>query len=172
MIWFIISVIITMAILIYVWRENWDYGMGDCIVGSVLTLVLSGLITVAVILFSSLIISADESVFEYNKSSDTAIIALNDNQNLSGRFYITGGYVNEELYYYYAVDSTFGYKTEKVKADSSYIKYTDEKPHIETYVADFANDSTYLWGFPICGTKYIIYCPDGTITSEFNIDLE
>jgi hypothetical protein len=104
--------------------------------------------------------------------SDTKIIALKDNQNVSGSFYIMGGYVDEDLYYYYATETEFGYKTEKVKADNAYIKYTDGETHIEKYVGEFANDSANFWGFPMCDNRYIIYCPDGTVTNEFIVDLE
>lgn len=83
-----------------------------------------------------------------------------------------GGYVDEDLYYYYATETEFGYKTEKVKANNAYIKYADGETHIERYVGEFANEKNNLWGFPICDDRYIIYCPDGTVTNEFIVDLE
>ena len=109
---------------------------------------------------------------DYKIASDTKIIALKDNQNISGNFYIMGGYVDEDLYYYYATETEFGYKTEKIKAGNAYIKYTDGEPHIEKYSGEFANDGAYFWGIPMYGDRYIIYCPDGTVTNEFNVDLE
>ena len=81
-------------------------------------------------------------------------------------------YVNDDLYYYYATETEFGYKTEKVSADNAYIKYTDGETHIEKYAGEFVNDIPYLFGYPICEDRYIIYCPDGTVTNEFNVDLE
>ena len=83
-----------------------------------------------------------------------------------------GGYVDEDLYYYYAIETEFGYKIEKIKADNVYIQYTDGETHIEKYEGDFVHKSKYIWGFPMCDDRYIIYCPEGTITHEFNIDLE
>jgi hypothetical protein len=124
-----------------------------------------------VLVISSEIVTSCAEI-NYNIVSDTKIIALKDNQNVSGNFYITGGYVNENLYYYYATETELGYKIGKIKADNAYIKYTDGETHIERHRGEFANDNAYLWGYPACNDRYIIYCPDGTVTNEFNVDLE
>lgn len=170
MFWFVISIVVTIAIIVHIWRENLD-DIGFAILGSVLTIVISVIATLFIVVFSSMIISTDNAV-EYSKVDDISIIALKDNQNINGRFYLTGGYIDEELYYYYAIETEFGYKTEKIKADNAYIKYTDEKPHIEKYEGDFINQRRYFWGMPWYDDRYIIYCPDGTVTNEFNVDLE
>lgn len=169
MIWFIIGFIAAVAIIIGVFRDDL-YGWGERIGASFLTLTISLLISSMVCLCASGIMSCCVEI-EYNVVSDTKIIALKDNQNISGNFYILGGYVDEDLYYYYATETEFGYKTEKIKADNAYIKYTDGETHIERYMGDFAN-RTYFWGFPVCNDRYIIYCPEGTVTNEFNVDLE
>lgn len=172
MIWLIISLIVTIAIIIYHWRENLWYGVGLCILETVGILLTSFFVTVLIVVLSSAIVSSNDNIIEYNKVSDTKIIALKDNQNVSGSFYIMGGYVDEDLYYYYATETEFGYKTEKVKAENTYIKYTDGETHIERYFGEFTKDGLYFWGFPWCYDRYIIYVPDGTVTNEFNIDLE
>ena len=172
MIWLIISLIVTIAIIVHIWHEDLWAGVGTCIMESFLVILVSCAVTLLVILLSSAVVSSRDNVFEYNKVSDTKIVALKDNQNASGSFYIMGGYVNEDLYYYYATETEFGYKTEKVKASDTYIKYADGETHIEKYVGEFINDSMNFWGFPMCNDRYIIYCPDGTITNEFIVDLE
>lgn len=172
MIWLIISLIVTIAIIVHIWYEDLWVGIGTCIMESFLAILLSCAVTMLVVLFSSAVVSNCDNVIEYNKTSDTKIIALKDNQNISGSFYIMGGYVNEDLYYYYATETEFGYKTEKVKAENTYIKYADGETHIERYVGEFTNDSLYLWGFPMCDDRHIIYVPDGTVTNEFVVDLE
>lgn len=54
-----------------------------------------------------------------------------------------------------------------------YIKYTKDEPHIEKHEPTFTNDVvTFFACNPNKSDHYIIYCPEGTITSEFNIDLE
>ena len=39
------------------------------------------------------------------------------NQNINGRSYIGGGRVDEDLYYYYAMETEFGYKIEKINGE-------------------------------------------------------
>ena len=121
--------------------------------------------------FTSKIISSFADV-EYYLVSDTKITALKDNQNVNGNFYIMGGYVNEDLYYYYAAETDLGYKINKIMADNAYIKYTNEETHIQQYRGDFVNDKLIIFGVPLYDDRYVIYCPDGTVTNEFNIDLE
>lgn len=170
MIWLILGFIGFVVSVICIFCNSW-YDLGEKFLTSFLALLLSLLITIIVLFFASGIVSCFAEI-DYNMVSDTKIIALKDNQNVSENFYIMGGYVDEDLYYYYAIETEFGYKTEKVKADNAYIKYTNGETHIEKYVGEFANDSANLWGFPMCDNRYIIYCPDGAVTNEFIVDLE
>ena len=170
MIWFIIGLIIAVIIIVGVCCDEWN-DFGDKIAYSVIILLTSFIISLLVWLFASIVISCSAEI-EYGMVSDTKIIALKDNQNISGSFYVMGGYVDEDLYYYYATETEFGYKTEKIKADNAYIKYTDGETHIEKYEGEFANNNAYFFGGCICDDRYIIYCPEGTVTNEFNVDLE
>jgi hypothetical protein len=122
---------------------------------------------------TSNIIATENAEINYDIVSDTKIVALKDNQNVSGNYYLFSGYVDEDLYYYYATETEFGYKTEKLKASNVYIKYTKDELHIEKHEPTFTNDVvTFFACNPNKSDRYIIYCPEGTITSEFNIDLE
>lgn len=170
MIWFIIGLVAAVVIIVWIFCDDYT-DWCDRICGPIATLIVSFLVSLLVWLIASPITSCCAEI-EYNMTSDTKIIALKDNQNISGSFYIMGGYVGEDLYYYYTTETEFGYKTEKIKADHVCIKYTDSEPHIERYSAEFANDGTYLLGTCMINDRYIIYCPEGTITNEFNIDLE
>ena len=170
MFWLIIGFVIAVAIIIYIFCDRWN-DWCDKFFYSFVTLLLAFCFSLIVLLGASKITTCCAEI-DYNVVSDTKIIALKDNQNVNGSFYILGGYVDEDPYYYYATETEFGYKTEKMKADNAYIKYTDNEPHIERYVGDFANEGTYFWGFPMCDDRYIIYVPEGTVTNEFNVDLE
>lgn len=170
MIWFIIGFIIAAIIIIFIWFDDWN-DLFDKISISLIVLLIFILTSSLVFLLASAVVSSNAEI-KYNLESDTKIIALKDNQNVSGSFYIMGGHINEDLYYYYATETEFGYKTEKVRAGNAYIKYTDGETHIEKYVGEFANDSLYLWGDCLCDNRFIIYCPEGTVTNEFNVDLE
>ena len=155
MIWLILGFIAFVIATICIFCNKWN-DLGEKFLYSLLALSISLPITVLVLFVSSAIVSCYAEI-DYNVVSDTKIIALKDNQNVSGNFYIMGGYVDEDLYYYYATETKFGYKTEKIKANMAYIKYTDDETHIEKCKGEFANDSTNLWGFPICEDRYIIY---------------
>lgn len=170
MIWFIIGFIVAIAIIIGVFRDDF-YGWGERIGFSFLILICSFFISCLIFLGASVITSCCAEI-EYSMVSDVKIIALKDNQDISGSFYIMGGYIDEDLYYYYATETKFGYKTEKIKADNVYIKYTDGETHIEKYQGEFVNDGAYFWGACTCDDRYIIYCPEGTVTNDFNVDLE
>ena len=170
MIWFIIGLVVATVIIVCILCDDWC-DLGEKFWYSILTLMTVFFISFLVWLFGSLIISSNADV-KYEMVSDTKIIALKDNQNISGSFYIMGGYVDEDLYYYYATETEFGYKTEKIKADNTYIKYTDGETHIEKYEGKFANEDVNIWASPMYSNRYIIYCPEGTITNEFNVDLE
>lgn len=170
MIWFIIGLVVAVVIIVYICRDDWN-DLGEKIGLSILTLSTSFVISLLVLLLASVIISCNVEI-EYDKVSDTKIVALKDDQNVNGSFYIMGGYVDEDLYYYYATETEFGYKTEKISSDNAYIKYTDGETYIEKYVGRFANTNINLWALPICSNRYIIYCPEGTVTNEFNVDLE
>jgi hypothetical protein len=126
---------------------------------------------VAVVIFIvSLAFSNAE--FIYNETDDIEIIALNDNVGNHGHFYIMGGYSESELYYYYATETEFGRKVDKIKAEDSYVNYTSDTPHIEVYTPSFAKKWMDWFAMPLVSNRYIVYCPEGTMTTEFNIDLE
>ena len=128
------------------------------------------IVTVVILCFASECVSYDANM-TYNMVSDKKIIALKDNQNVSGNIYLMGGYVDEDLYYYYSTETELGYKVEKIEADNVYIKYTNGEAHIERYEGKFINKMLYIFGLPYYD-RYVIYCPEGTVANEFNVDLE
>lgn len=170
MIWLITGAIVCVSLIIGVFCDSFNDWF-DKIGLSIAAIFFSVSMTLIVLLVSSLIVSNCAET-KYNMISDTKIIALKDNQNMNGNFYIFGGYVDEDLYYYYATETEFGYKTEKIEAENTYIRYTNKEPHIERYCAEFVNNRAHLLGFCMLDDKYIIYCPEGTVTNEFKVDLE
>lgn len=171
MIWIVVGIIICFALIIRILRDN-GYTVNARILLSIAIALCSFGCTVSVWLFSSLVVTSFAEIDYNDVVSDTKIVALKDNQGVGGNFYIMGGYVDGGLYYYYTTETELGYKTEKVKAENSYIKYTDGETHIERYIGEFANDKVKLLGSPVCEDRYVIYCPHGTITNEFAVDLE
>ena len=173
MLWFILGLIITVIIILYCFTDNW-YGLGEKIGYSILIFLVVMLLAFMCLLFTSLICecTTPEDGYNWEITETENIIALRDNQNITGAYYIFSGYIDEDLYYYYAKETQFGYKTDKIKASRSYIKYTDEAPKIETYSAiSFKSKFLNLIAAPT-QSRTILYCPENTITTEFNIDLE
>ena len=170
MIWFIIGFIVAAIIIVGIWREDL-YDCGGNIGASVMTFIFSAFVTVIVWLIASGITSHCVEI-KYDIVSDREIIALKDSHSVDGSYYIVGCYIENDLYYYYAAETELGYKTEKIRADNAYIKYTDGEIHIEKYKGKFANNIAYLFGICICNDRYIIYCPEGTIDNGFDVDFE
>lgn len=113
-----------------------------------------------------------ESMMNIEQTSIQPIIALKDGNGMTERFFLYSGYVKENLYYYYACETGKGYKIERVSAENSYIVYTEETPRVEKYEAkSFKETSSWIYAIPL--HKYnVLYVPDGTITTEYNINLE
>lgn len=108
----------------------------------------------------------------FEKTGEQYIVALKDSQNVNGKMFILGGNVNADLYYYYAKETDYGLKTSKKEASQCYVVYTDEQPKIETYsVMEFNRWYYYIFAIPM-DDYYVFYVPEGTVTTEFNIDLE
>lgn len=172
MFWLILGIVgVIVAIIIYVVSDAWFDG-GDIFAFSVIALIMAVALSIMGCLTSNSI-ATENAEINYDIVSDTKIVALKDNQNVSGNYYLFSGYVDEDLYYYYATETEFGYKTEKLKVNNVYIKYTKDEPHIEKHEPRFTNDVvTFFACCPCKPDRYIIYCPEGTITSEFNVDLE
>lgn len=98
------------------------------------------------------------------------IINLADNNEINGRFHgrYVRGYIGEEtMYHYYYERSDGGMDLQKASAKNTIIYYTDGEPHADWY----RKSRTYWWH-----TEYEysckIYIPEGTMTTEFTIDME
>ena len=111
--------------------------------------------------------------YNYNLEENIKIIALQDTSAIHGRKFILSGYIDEEMYYNYMADlGNNSYKMDRIKADDTTIRYSDN-PHIETYVSDgFKNEKDYAWCLPIDYRYSVIYIPEGSIINEYEIDLE
>lgn len=170
MIWISAGLLAFIVMTIMFWIDEWNDWWEKVLFPFVAFLMSMG-VAFLVLILVSLPVSLCADI-DYRLESDTNIVALKDNQSVTGIIYIMGGYVDEDLYYYYATETEFGYTTEKVKSGDTYIRYTDAEPHIETYVGEFTNDWVNWFAMPMVDNRYIIYCPEGTMTTDFEIDLE
>lgn len=136
----------------------------------ILEIAASLVVVILMSLFANECIARENITYEIE--STNSIVALKDNQNISGSFFIFGGYEDEDLYYYYAEETDIGIRTNKVLAKDAYIIYDNNNPRIEEIEAvKFKHWWNYIYAFPLDNyTK--LYVPDGTVTSDYNIDLE
>ena len=98
------------------------------------------------------------------------IINLADNNEINGRIHgrYVRGYIGEKTtYHYYFKTYDGGMELQKADAKNTIIYYTDDEPHADWY----RKSRTYWWN-----TEYEysckIYIPEGTMTTEFTIDME
>ena len=96
------------------------------------------------------------------------IASLNDGTQTNGRFYLTHGYIEEDMYYQYMIKrSDGGYSYDKAREDIATIYISDGNYRVEWYI----EERHWLW-FDDERSICKIYVPQGCIKEEYNIDLE
>lgn len=110
-----------------------------------------------------------ELVYKYESNN---LIALQD--NIGYNSYKTYVRLNENNYtYLYKTDE--GITSATIPAKQSYLNYTDEIPYVVTKTCvGYKNKILNLIFIPSISIKdvYYIYVPEGTVMTEYNIDLK
>ena len=161
-------IIITVYVLALLFGEADT--LGEYIGYTALSLLLGGMVLLLGVVFSGII--GESLSANYTLTNSAPIVALKDDKIAHGNFFLGCGGVDGDLRYYYAEDSSRGYKVESVDIDNCYILFDDENPRVERYDAySFTKKRHYLYATP-CGYYYKLYIPHGSITTEFEVDLE
>lgn len=108
-------------------------------------------------------------------SKSVEITALQDSATSSGSFYLGSGQVEGDMMYYFMRDTDKGQNMMKAKAGQSFIKEGDYEPHVKIYDEVYTNKLVvWLLGEEVMEeeVEYVFYLPEGTVTSDFKIDLE
>lgn len=106
--------------------------------------------------------------FVWTKTANEKLISLNDNNMTNGRFYVRRGYINEDLWYQYMVDvGGGGYVANKVPSNGTTVYFDNENPRCEWYKV-----SQEWWIFKQWGIRWKLYVPEGTIGTNYTIDLQ
>lgn len=162
MIFIIIAFIITFIIVFinsYDFLYAFLFGLVGAIIGSMLWVIIGP--------FIGINLPTTEIVTEQE------LYALSDNSELSGHHYLFSGYVDEEYGYRYVINTEKGKHIEFVSADNVYIEEGNYEPKIVKYTYEWKEDWYILFAINLFAeddyTK--IYIPEGTITNEYNIDL-
>ena len=168
MIYLIITIIIAIILLIQAWMdEGFLFGFGVFFLSSFIGVLISILLSFIVGLFF-----LSHNVGEITSVKN--ISSLKDNVSIEGRGgFLRGTTIENQLYYYYMVETENGYTFEKIDANNTYIKYSDNNFRIETksYLT-FDNPVLYWFALPVKNSETIIYIPEGSIVYDYEIDLE
>lgn len=111
---------------------------------------------------------------EYNLVETVEITAMKDNSRTNGSFYLFGGTVSEKDYYYYMMETDEGLKRNKVDVEYSMINEVEGNPKVEIYKSQYMN-AIIRWYFGETSpkdAKYVFYVPSGTVTPQFEVDME
>lgn len=142
--------------------------IGHVIMGVVLGGMLGGCIGVLVsigIAFAA----PEETIYQETKK----IVAAKDNITIEGHFFIGGGTIDGDMYYFYYTQSSYGYyESHKIKAKHTRI-YEDEElnPYIKLYRSQNAGALKYF-AIPWFTVSADIHIPRGSIVQKINFDLE
>ena len=101
------------------------------------------------------------------------ISAIEDNRDVKGRMYYRSGYIEQKLYYYLVKENN-GYKEiTKIPADKTRIIETNnEQPKVIYYAEYFSRTNNLVDEWNYGNDYYLLYIPENTITTDWNIDLE
>lgn len=136
-----------------------------------LSAVTTGLAFVIALLISVIAAEGFKAPMAPVETTELPIIALEDRQS-----YVRLSRYNaeEELKYTYLYKTDKGVTANSVKAESSYINYTSNKPSVKEVKMEFANPILrFINPFIDYYTEYYFYIPEGSIITEnnYNIDL-
>lgn len=134
---------------------------------------LGGFLGVVVSLLASLFIPYSSVEVDYTLIDTQPIYALQDNITHSSHYYVGSGVKDGDAAYFYVTKDDWGMKINSKGTDYSYIIYdNDEEPRVEIYDGKWANPIIKLLGFIGPKSRYKFYVPEGTMTTNMNIDLQ
>lgn len=100
------------------------------------------------------------------------IEALQDNNSLSGDFFLGSGSVEGKMKYVFYYETDGGFKMAQVDYEDAIIKYSNEpkvikhkEEHTDSFINWFAVDIFTI-------TNYEIFIPKGAIKSNYNLDAQ
>ena len=166
MFWGYFCIIITIATIVYWLIEGW--GVGEKIFYSIIFGL--GAFFAGVLIFCVCNILCFQPVEEAKLTDTKEIYALADNSYLSGHgnfIYVT--VTEEDKYSYMVVNEDGSYSKESVESENVRIKEIDgETPVLQEYTYESKDKFWSAW----TEEYYVFVVPKGTVTHEFNVNLE
>ena len=166
MILILIGMVIGIAIAIYQTYNGWFNDFIDCIASSFLGILLGGALGAIV----AIMLPMDT----YDKHYSLNIETLQDNNSVSGNFFLGCGQIEGKMKYVFYYEENGLYTMMQLDYNLVQIKYSDNKPKVnvtvnypsEAFINNFAID------FDAFDKKYIIEVPRGTIKNNYNLDAQ
>lgn len=134
---------------------------------------------VFVLVFFITALTYNDKFTHYEQQGQWNIYAFSDNTVMSGRVYLMSARFEEELCYYYVANSAYGQKVYKVSSSDTYLNYVSENEtcYMEKYERVY-NDT--FWNRLLIprffnfedSSYYIAYIPEGSVSTEFQVDLK
>lgn len=171
MFWLIFGIICFIALLWWRLKQNhgWNY---LTYVESLLGFMGSVALSLILFLTTSLICS-EVAEIKYSLIESKEIVALNDNSGASGQFFLGSGNADHSMKYYFIEATNKGGHMDSVDASKTFIiESNKENPRIEYYRPKWESVVLRWFAHPLNKTRYKIYIPENSMTSNFNIDLE
>ncbi len=167
---FAICAIIWIVFVVYISKQYYD--TSDKVLLSVLSFVAATLLAFVVVLIPSSIMSEYLPV-EQELIETVEVSALKDSSVVEGHSYLFSDYANEEQSYFYMSNGEYGKHMDSIPAQNAYIiENNDETPRIEKYEAGWKSKGWYLLGWPIGEDINKIYIPEGSVTTDYSVDME
>lgn len=161
-----ITILISIIVCFFLaWTlSDWDKLQNACF-GAVGGLFLGIILTIIIGLFF-------ETTTEVYSSE--RIYALQDNNSITGSFFLGSGSVEGDIKYYYLVAEDGGKFMKSVSADEVIIHddVSSDSARIDNHRAVFKNKNNMRWGMPMTLAKNHIYIPSGAIKYNYNVDLQ
>jgi len=169
----LLIILVTLAMFIVVWVDD---GFLEGIKTLIIGLLISSILLVPAIYLANNAEKLSKTPKEFIILSESKIIALKDNSNISGSFsgsiFISSGYIEQQMYYFYMYETDKGKMMGKVVSDKTYVVETNEKsPSIICKQEKYKDERANYWLEP-SAIEYYIYVPKGTIDTTYKINLQ
>lgn len=173
-IWLVPLIITILAVIVFILDGEGWFGTA-----------ISPLIYLAFLLLSALVfggiggIVADVAGADYEivATQEEPLMAFKDDSDITGKFFLGCGTVEETQYYYYIsyVDGK-GYKVQKDYVSGCYLEYLNEdckykEPCRVVYQKEYTNP-VVRWFVPSMDGWTTYYIPEGSIINDYKVDLQ
>ena len=143
-----------------------------------LSVVLFGFIIIVIGSTVQLFAYTSDKLTHYEQESQWNIYAFSDNVTVGGRVYFLSARVEGNLYYYYLANSSHGQMVYKIGSSNTYLNYIPENEtcYIQKYERVFNDTFWNKFFIPriLSSTDcyYVAYIPEGSVSNEFQVDLQ